>query len=100
MRGVIMVKPGVVEVRDVEMPRIIQPTDAIIKVTGTCICGSDLWPYRGAEPVDHAPMGHEYVGIVEEVGADVKTVKPGDPVVGSFCLSCGTCEIFRARFPS
>lgn len=100
MRGVIMVKPGVVEVRDVEMPRIIQPTDAIIKVTGTCICGSDLWPYRGAEPVDHAPMGHEYVGIVEEVGADVKTVKPGDPVVGSFCLSCGTCEICRAGFPS
>lgn len=87
-------------VEDREEPRIIEPTDAVIKVTATCICGSDLWPYRGVEPVDHTAMGHEYVGVVEEVGSEVTTVKPGDFVVGSFVISDGTCEICRAGFPS
>lgn len=100
MRGVIMYSPGDVHVVDREDPKIIEPTDAIIRLTATCICGSDLWPYRGIEPVDHTPMGHEYVGVVEEIGADVKTVKPGDFVIGSFVISDNTCEICRAGFQS
>jgi threonine dehydrogenase-like Zn-dependent dehydrogenase len=95
-----MYGPGDVHVVDREDPKIIEPTDAIIRLTATCICGSDLWPYRGIEPVDHTPMGHEYVGVVEEIGADVKTVKPGDFVIGSFVISDNTCEICRAGFQS
>ena len=100
MRGVIMHTPGDVRVEDRDMPTIEQPTDAIIRVTATCICGSDLWPYRGVEPVDRTPMGHEYVGVVSEVGADVKNVKVGDFVVGSFVASDNTCEICRAGYQS
>ena len=65
MRQVIMHAPGDVQVEDRDMPVIVEPTDAIIRISASCICGSDLWPYRGAEPVDHQPMGHEYVGVVE-----------------------------------
>jgi len=100
MRGVIMYAPGDVRVEDRPDPTIQQPTDAIIRVTATCICGSDLWPYRGLEPVDHAPMGHEYVGVVEEVGSDVTTVNVGDYVVGSFVASDNTCEICQAGYQS
>ncbi|MFT8537103.1 zinc-dependent alcohol dehydrogenase family protein [Bifidobacterium aquikefiri] len=100
MRGVVMESAGDVRVEDVDSPRIERPTDAIIKLTAACICGSDLWPYRGAQPVDHQSMGHEYVGVVSEVGADVQSVKPGDFVVGSFCLSDGTCEICKDGYPS
>src|SRR4051794_34010292 len=100
MRGVVMHSPGDVRVEDREDPKIIEPTDAIIRLAATCICGSDLWPYRGAEPVDHLPMGHEYVGVVEEIGSAVETMKPGDFVVGSFVISDNTCEICRAGFQS
>jgi threonine dehydrogenase-like Zn-dependent dehydrogenase len=80
---------------------IEQPTDAIIRLTATCVCGSDLWPYRGIEAINGpTPMGHEYVGIVEEVGSEVKTVKPGDFVVGSFVISDNTCEICQAGYQS
>lgn len=100
MRAVIMDTPGQIRVTDREDPEIIEPTDAVIRLTATCICGSDLWPYRGVEPVDHTLMGHEYVGVVEEVGSEVSTVKPGDFVVGSFVISCGVCEICRSGYPS
>ncbi|OJX75541.1 zinc-dependent alcohol dehydrogenase family protein [Leifsonia sp. 71-9] len=100
MRGVIMNAPGEVVVAERPDPVIVEPTDAVIRLTATCICGSDLWPYRGTEHADHAPMGHEYVGVVEEVGAEVTTVKPGDFVVGSFVASDNTCEICRAGYPS
>ena len=100
MRAVVMHAPGDVRVEDREDPRIIDPTDAVIRLTATCICGSDLWPYRGVAKVDHQYMGHEYVGIVEEIGADVKTLKKGDFVVGSFVISDNTCEICRSGFPS
>lgn len=100
MRGVIMEKAGVVTVVDRQDPVIEAPTDAIIKITATCICGSDLWPYRGVEPADHVKMGHEYVGVVEEVGQQVTTGTPGDYVVGSFVISDNTCEICQAGFQS
>jgi threonine dehydrogenase-like Zn-dependent dehydrogenase len=100
MRGVMTYGPGDVRVVDRDEPRIVDPTDAVIRLTATCICGSDLWPYRGAKPAEGLPMGHEYVGIVEEVGSAVETVKPGDFVVGSFVISDGTCEICRAGYPS
>jgi threonine dehydrogenase-like Zn-dependent dehydrogenase len=100
MRGVIMHAPGDVRVEDRENPVIIEPTDAIIRIAASCICGSDLWPYRGAEPVDHSPMGHEYVGVVTEIGSDVKNVEIGDFVVGSFFASDNTCEICRAGYQS
>src|SRR4051794_41973572 len=100
MRGVLMYGPGDVRVVDRDKPRIVEPTDAVIRLTATCICGSALWPYRGAEPADSLPMGHEYVGVVEEVGSAVETVKPGDFVIGSFVISDGTCDICPARYPS
>jgi threonine dehydrogenase-like Zn-dependent dehydrogenase len=91
---------GDVQVREREDPRIIEPTDAVIRLTATCICGSDLWPYRGVEPADNQVMGHEYVGVVEEIGADVRTIKVGDFVVGSFVISDNTCEICQAGYQS
>jgi len=101
MRGVVMHAPGDVRVEERENPTIIEPTDAIIRVTAACICGSDLWPYRGAaDPEWPIPMGHEYVGVVEQVGADVKDVKVGDFVVGSFFASDNSCEICRAGYQS
>lgn len=98
MRAVVMYAPGDVRVDETEQPTILEPTDAIIKLAATCICGSDLWPYRGADDVDHQPMGHEYVGVVDEVGPDVVNVKVGDFVVGSFFSSDNTCEICRAGY--
>lgn len=93
--------PGDVRVVDREVPGIIEPTDAVIRLAATCICGSDLWPYRGIEAFDGPmPMGHEYAGIVEEVGSDVTTIKPGQFVVGSFFASDNTCEICRAGYQS
>src|SRR3954464_15127534 len=101
MRGAVLHAPGDVRVEQRPDPRIEQPTDAIIRLAATCVCGSDLWPYRGIETVDGpAPMGHEYCGTVEEGGASVTTVKPGDFVVGSFFASDNTCEICRAGYQS
>jgi threonine dehydrogenase-like Zn-dependent dehydrogenase len=81
-----------VRVETLEDPGIQKPTDAIIRLSRTCICGSDLWPYRGAQPIDRpTPMGHEYCGIVEEVGRDVKNVRKGQFVIGSFFASDNTC---------
>jgi threonine dehydrogenase-like Zn-dependent dehydrogenase len=100
MRGVVMEAPGNVRVEEREDPKIIEPTDAVIGITATCICGSDLWNYRGVEEADRLPMGHEYVGVVEEIGEEVKTLKAGDFVVGSFVISDNTCEICRAGYQS
>lgn len=98
MRAVVMHAPGDVRVDETERPTIVEPTDAIIRVTAACICGSDLWPYRGADDVDHQPMGHEYVGVVEEVGADVREIEVGQFVVGTFFSSDNTCDICRAGY--
>ena len=99
MRGTILYGPGDVRVEERDRPTIQNPTDAIIRLSSACVCGSDLWPYRGIETFDGpVPMGHEYVGVVEEVGADVANVKPGQFVVGSFFASDNTCEICRAGY--
>lgn len=101
MRGVLMYAPGDVRVEQRPDPAVVEPTDAVIRVTAACVCGSDLWPYRGIEAVDGpAPMGHEYVGVVEQVGDEVRTVEVGDFVVGSFFASDNTCEICRAGYQS
>src|SRR3954447_14852187 len=99
MRGAILRAPRDINVEDRPDPAIVEPTDAIIRLSATCICGSDLWPYRGVEAVDGpAPMGHEYVGIVEEVGSGVKTIKRGQFVIGSFFASDNTCANCRAGY--
>ena len=99
MRGAVLYAPGDVRVEERNDPTIIEPSDAIIRLSATCVCGSDLWPYRGIESVDGpSPMGHEYVGIVQEVGSQVTTIKPGQFVVGSFFASDNTCEICQAGY--
>ncbi|MEV5740427.1 zinc-dependent alcohol dehydrogenase family protein [Microbispora rosea] len=101
MRAVVMYAPGDVRVEQREDPKILAPTDAIIRLSATCVCGSDLWPYRGLDKHDGpVPMGHEYVGVVEEVGGEVTSVEPGQFVVGSFFASDNTCEICRAGYQS
>jgi threonine dehydrogenase-like Zn-dependent dehydrogenase len=99
MRGAVLHAPEDVRVEDRDDPRILAPTDAIIRLSAACVCGSDLWPYRGIEKItEPRAMGHEYVGIVEEVGSDVRIVRPGQFVVGSFFASDNTCEICRAGY--
>ncbi|MET9922886.1 zinc-dependent alcohol dehydrogenase family protein [Streptomyces sp. NPDC006435] len=101
MRGAVIHAPGDVRFETLDDPRILHPTDAIIRTAVTCVCGSDLWPYRGLEPIgDPHPMGHEYVGVVEEVGSEVTSVRPGQFVVGSFATSDNTCANCLSGFPS
>ncbi len=101
MRGAVLHGPGDVRVEERQDPTILEPTDALIRLSATCVCGSDLWPYRGIEPVDGpTPMGHEYVGVVEEVGSEVRTIAPGQFVIGGFFASDNTCEICRAGYQS
>ena len=86
---------------DRDDPKIIEPTDAIIRLPATCVRGSDLWPYRGVDAVQGpSPMGHEYAGIVQEVGSQVTTITPGQFVVGSFFASDNTCELCQAGYQS
>ena len=92
MRGTVLYGPGDVRFEEREDPKILGPTDAVIRIAVTCVCGSDLWPYRGLQPINGpTPMGHEYCGFVEEVGSAVKSIKPGQFVVGSFATSDNTC---------
>lgn len=101
MQGTMLHGPYDVRVEERPDPTILDPTDAIIRVAAACVCGSDLWPYRGLEPIDPpAPMGHEYVGVVEEVGSEVRTITPGQFVVGSFFASDNTCPICLAGYQS
>ena len=99
MRGAVLYAPGDVRAEERDDPKIIEPTDAVIRLSATCVCGSDLWPYRGIEPVDGpSPMGHEYAGVVQEVGSQVTTIRPGQFVVGSFFASDNTCELCQAGY--
>jgi threonine dehydrogenase-like Zn-dependent dehydrogenase len=99
MRGAILYGPRDVRFEERDPPKIIKPTDAVIRISATCICGSDLWPYRGIQPVTQpTPMGHEYCGIVEEVGSAVTSIKPGQFVIGSFFASDNTCPICEGGY--
>jgi threonine dehydrogenase-like Zn-dependent dehydrogenase len=101
MLGTVLYGPRDIRCEEVAEPKILHPTDAIIKLSATCICGSDLWPYRGLNEVSQPMhMGHEYCGVVVEVGSAVRTVKPGQFVVGSFCISDNTCPHCRRGFQS
>jgi threonine dehydrogenase-like Zn-dependent dehydrogenase len=99
MRGAVLYGPGDVRLEKLDDPQIVEPTDAIIRLSGTCVCGSDLWPYRGLNPVpEPTPFGHEYCGIVEETGRDVTSVRPGQFVIGSFFASDNACPHCRAGY--
>ncbi|MCV2395309.1 zinc-dependent alcohol dehydrogenase family protein [Actinotalea sp. M2MS4P-6] len=97
MRAVLHHGPRDIRVETVPDPVLLEPTDAIVRVTLSCICGSDLWPYRRQDAPEHAHrIGHEFLGVVEEVGADVRTLAVGDLVIAPFMYSCGDCEFCRA----
>ncbi|HEY5845161.1 MAG TPA: zinc-dependent alcohol dehydrogenase family protein [Microlunatus sp.] len=101
MRGTILHAPGDIRLEERDDPQILEPTDAVVRAVATCVCGSDLWPYRGLDQVEKPrPIGHEYVGIVEQIGRDVATVKPGDFVIGGFLYSDNSCPHCRAGFQS
>src|SRR5438477_3176407 len=101
MRGAVLYAPGDVRFEERHAPKIIEPADAVIRMSATCVCGSDLWSYRGINPVtEPAPMGHEYCGIVEEVGRAVTSIKPGQFVIGSFFACDNTCPNCQAGYQS
>ncbi|HRA97308.1 MAG TPA: zinc-dependent alcohol dehydrogenase family protein, partial [Nitrospira sp.] len=101
MRGTVLYGPRDIRFEDRETPGIEEPTDAVIRIAATCVCGSDLWPYRGLQPITGpTPMGHEYCGIVEEIGGAVRSVKPGQFVIGSFATSDNTCPHCQAGYQS
>src|SRR5437762_4304930 len=101
MRGAVLYGPRDIRFEDRETPKIMKPTDAIIRISATCVCGSDLWPYRGIQPIAQpTPMGHEYCGIVEEVGSPVTSIKPGQFVIGSFFASDNSCPNCRIGYQS
>jgi threonine dehydrogenase-like Zn-dependent dehydrogenase len=101
MKATMLYAAGDIRCEEVAEPKILKDTDAIIRLSASCICGSDLWPFRGLNEIK-APMamGHEYCGVVNEVGSAVKTVRPGQFVVGSFCISDNTCPHCRFGFQS
>src|SRR5260221_6998398 len=101
MRGAVLYGPRDVRFEERETPKIVKPTDATIRISATCVCGSDLWPYRGIQPIAQpTPMGHEYCGIVEEVGSAVTSIKPGQFVIGSFFASDNTCPNCQLGYQS
>ena len=101
MRGAVLYGTKDVRFEERADPKIVEPTDVILKLSATCVCGSDLWPYRGIDaPKGPTPMGHEYCGIVEDVGSAVKSIRQGQFVVGSFFASDNTCAICHAGYQS
>jgi len=93
MRATVMYGAGDVRIDDVPDPRILEPTDALVRITRSCICGSDLWPYKTMEASDEGRrMGHEFIGVVEDTGSAVTTLRRGDVVVAPFVFSDGTCD--------
>src|SRR5258708_859522 len=101
MRGAVLHGARDVRFEERDAPKIIEPTDAILRLSATCICGSDLWPYRGISPTTApAPIGHEYCGIVEEVGRAVRSIERGQFVIGSFFASDNTCPHCKAGYQS
>ena len=101
MKGTVLYGPRDIRFEERPAPSIVEPTDAVIRVAAACVCGSDLWPYRGLNPTpEPTPMGHEYCGVVEEVGGAVRSIRPGQFVVGSFFASDNTCPHCHFGYPS
>ena len=101
MRGAVLYAPWDVRLEERDDPEITEPGDAVIRISATCVCGSDLWSFRGINPVTQPmPIGHEYCGIVEETGREVRSITPGQFVIGSFFASDNTCPNCRAGFQS
>jgi threonine dehydrogenase-like Zn-dependent dehydrogenase len=101
MKAAVLHAPYDVRIEERPEPVIQEPTDAIIRMSATCVCGSDLWPYRGVQPIDGpTTMGHEYCGIVEDVGSAVKSLRRGEFVIGAFAYSDNTCPNCRAGYQS
>jgi threonine dehydrogenase-like Zn-dependent dehydrogenase len=99
MHGTVIYGPGDVRFEERDDPTIVEPTDVIIKISATCVCGSDLWDYRGINQITQpTPIGHEYCGIVQEIGTDVQRIQPGQFVIGSFFASDNTCPICQAGY--
>jgi len=91
MRAALFKAPRSIEVGDRPDASISEPTDAVVRVTLACVCGSDLWYYRGDSEFEPGPIGHEFVGVVEDVGAEVQDIAKGDLVIAPFAFSDGTC---------
>jgi threonine dehydrogenase-like Zn-dependent dehydrogenase len=92
MRAAVFVEPGKIEVTERPDPQIVQPTDAVVRVVLACVCGSDLWFYRGQTPYEAgSPVGHEFIGVVEDIGSEVSALDKGDVVIAPFAYSDGTC---------
>ena len=101
MRGAVLYGPRDIRFEERDTPRITQPTDAVVRLSATSVCGSDLWPYRGIQAISApTPMGHEYCGIVEDVGRSVTKIKPGQFVIGSFFASDNTCPVCQFGYQS
>ena len=101
MKAAIFVEPGKMTVEEVPKAALQQDDDIVIRMVRTCVCGSDLWFFRGLSgQAAHSQVGHEAIGVVEETGAAVESVKPGDFVVVPFPYSCGKCPVCKAGFES
>ena len=98
MRAAIFKSPGTIAVEDRPKPTIAEPTDAVVRVVLTCVCGSDLWFYRGISDHAHGPVGHEFIGVVDEIGTDVTRLAVGDFVIAPFAFSDGTCRNCQSGF--
>jgi threonine dehydrogenase-like Zn-dependent dehydrogenase len=96
MRAAIIEAPGAIKVGDRPYPVVVEPTDAVVRVVLTCVCGGDLWQYRGESPFEPGPIGHEFVGVVEDLGSDVGGIAKGDLVIAPTAYSDGTCPNCRA----
>src|SRR5687767_11605331 len=95
MRAALFIEPHQIETGDRRDPVIVEPTDAIVRVVLACVCGSDLWYYRGDSPFEPGPIGHEFIGVVEDVGAEISNLRKGDLVIAPFAFSDGSCPNCR-----
>ncbi|MBU9618670.1 MULTISPECIES: zinc-dependent alcohol dehydrogenase family protein [Pseudomonadota] len=101
MQATMLYGPRDIRFEDRPDPQILKPTDAIVRIAAACVCGSDLWPYRGIQPItEPMPMGHEYCGVVEDVGSEVRHIKPGQFVIGSFFASDNACPVCQHGYQS
>ena len=98
MKAAIFKSPGTIAVEERPKPVIVEPTDAVVRVVLACVCGSDLWYYRGISRHREGPIGHEFIGVVDAIGEDVRDLAVGDFVIAPFSWSDGTCRNCAAGF--